>query len=87
MDYFKIAQDITRKYARDIKDANNSVKKSRIVESHAVSRAILVNQQVASVSMNDILEAAGAEGLLRDPLVKKRLQQMGSALNSCESRF
>ena len=86
-DYFKVAQDITRKYARDLKDANSLTKKSRIVESHAVSRAILVNQQLASVSMNDIIEAAGAEGLLRDPLVRKRLQQMGSALNSCENRF
>lgn len=80
--YFQKALDITRKYADTMRDANNAVKKSRIVEDHAVSREILVKQQLASVSMNEIIEAAAAQGLLRDPLLRKQLKEMSTILNT-----
>jgi hypothetical protein len=86
-DYFKLAQSITRKYARDLKDAENSARAPRIAEEHAISRAELARMQNCSVSMNDIIEAAGAEGLLRDPLLKNRLKSIGSFLNSDFNRF
>jgi len=86
-DYFKLAQEITKKYARDIKDAENSVLKPRICQEHAVSREILANQELASVSMNEILEAAGAEGLMQDPLLRMQFKQMGMTLNSDFKRF
>ncbi len=84
---FERARAVVTKYNHDMRDANGSARKPRIAEIHAVSRLKQAQNAVTSLSMNDIIEAAGAEGLLNDPLLKNRLKQIGNVLNSDFLRF
>lgn len=85
--YFDLAIALTRKYDKDIRDAEKAGKKARIKHVRATSRALIEQSRVASLSMNDIIDAAKAEGLLTDPLIRQKLVNAASILNSEFDRF
>lgn len=80
--YYDFALGVTRQYASDLRDANARATKPSLCESRATSRSVTENYRLAATSMNDILNAAQADGLLADPLMKARLLNMSSVLNS-----
>lgn len=85
--YYDLALDITRQYAKDLREANALARKPRLVESHAVSTVVKERHILASMSMNDILERFNAEALLDSPELRSKLLAIASELNSPFDRF
>jgi len=85
--YYQTAKQVISKYHRDMRDANALARRAHIVERHAICRETKTRHELASVSLNDILESAEATGLLVDPVTRAQLLRVSSILNGEIERF
>ena len=76
------AERITREFNRDKRNADKLARKPRLAEIHAISKNVTKNIALATVSLNDILEAYDSTMLLRDPRFRDRLRELSRRLNS-----
>lgn len=75
------AQRIVREFRRSFRDADSLTDKPRLVFKRATSRQVKRNAELCSVGMHDIIMSAQADGLLRDPETRRRLERISSVIN------
>lgn len=65
----------------DVKSADSLGAKPKTVEIHATSRSLARERELASQSISEILERAGAMGFITEPEIKRKLWEFSSLLN------
>lgn len=84
---FNLARGVVKNFKRKLDDADNLVKKARLVTERATSQQLKLNRELCATSMNDILETYSCTSLLDDPEFRFKLLQISAKLNFAEAGF
>jgi len=76
------AHRIVREFRRSFRDADSLAEKPRLGVKKATSRQIKEDRAKYALGMHDIIISAQADGLLRDPEMRRRLERISSVINS-----
>lgn len=76
------ANAVVSEFRRSIRSADSLAAKPKMKTLPHVTDAVHHTRVMASIGISDILASARAEGLMRDPELRRRFQRISETLNS-----